>query len=312
MVWLSIVIAAHNAEAFLANTLSRLSSEVASVSGDLEVLLLEDGSTDATAVIADEFAAQVAWLTVQHVDFRNIGQVRQYGVDAASGRYIVFLDSDDAFMDGALAWLLKVLKQQQPDVLLAPLQEVYDDLDAKHVALTLPVCSELTCAQAVDGFIEHKEIQGHLIGKCFARYLLLAHPIPPLSCYEDMAVLPEILCASQSTLWADKPFYLYRKHPGSLSDQGRHWSRLREHIQALELIEHSLRGRIPTHRLSTAWLELANNLVGIEGGRARLLNQESIVKRIAGVPLWRYFLDPKTRFSRKRMLLRLRLIVGNR
>lgn len=301
---LSIVIAAHNAGSYLGATLDRLAGELTHASDAVEVLLLDDASTDDTGAIARSYAGRHAWLRPVRVEHRNVGRVRQSGIDAAQGRYVAFLDSDDAFMDGAIAWLLDLLRRDAPDVLLAPLRETAEPTYAETITPHLSV-RPLDAHQAVGLFLEHRSIQGHLIGKCFARSLLVQHPVPPLAAYEDMAVLPALLLASRRTVLADGPFYLYLKRPGSLScRQG--WPRLGEHVAALETIGRDLAPHVPAHRLGAFWVDLADAVSASPDGAALLRDHPAIDKHVAAVPLLRFLLDPRIRTSLKRKLLGLR------
>lgn len=303
MTALSIIIAAHDAADYLGRTLERLAAEVPA-GADVEVLLIDDASTDSTGAIAAEHAGRHAWLRVLRVEFRNVGRVRQFGVQQARGRHITFLDSDDAFMDGALAWLLATLAAQQPDALLAPLREVSDAAHAEPIAADLAV-RPISTAAAIDAFLDHRRIQGHLIGKCFSRALLASCEIPPLSAYEDLAVLPELLLGAQRIVLASDAFYLYLKRPGSLSSRARGWPRLAEQVAALERVERALATLVPAHRLGVFWVELAHALSATPDGAALLPAHPAIGRRVAALSLPRFLLDPAVRTSLKRKLLKL-------
>ncbi|WP_374347172.1 glycosyltransferase [Chitinimonas sp.] len=296
---LSIIIAAHNAAAYLQDTLARLTGELAGV-GNVEVLLIDDASSDATAAIAAAHASQHPWLRVQRAEFRNVGKVRQLGVTMASGRYISFLDSDDAYVDGAVAWLLAQLSSQQPDALLAPLREV-SVLDSRAA---LPQCRPIRREAAIDLFLEHRHIQGHLIGKCFSRALLLDNPVPPLTAYEDMALLPRLLLQSTHILLADAPFYCYLKRPGSLSCR-QDWPRLAEQVQALQQIDETLGTVVDAERLDAFWVNLADALLASPPGRARLAEFPQIAARLRRINGLRFIAARRIRTSIKRKYLAL-------
>lgn len=99
MAFLSVIIAAHNAEATLHATLSSL---LAAIGQDTEVIIFNDSSEDATQAIIEEWSPKFPQIITRTVNFRNVGRVRNSAVALASGEYITMLDSDDCLKPGSL------------------------------------------------------------------------------------------------------------------------------------------------------------------------------------------------------------------
>ena len=93
----SVIIAARNAEATLATTLG---SVLRQTETDLEVLVVDDGSTDATAAVARGMGDQR--ISVHSEPGRGASAARNLGLAVASGRYVSFLDADDLWTDDKL------------------------------------------------------------------------------------------------------------------------------------------------------------------------------------------------------------------
>lgn len=112
-VQVSVIIPIYNAAATLqAAAESVLSQDMT----DLELLLIDDGSTDATPLICHRLAA--ADSRVQVVAQKNAGicAARNRGLQLARGEYIAFCDDDDAFLPGALALLLQTARETNADL----------------------------------------------------------------------------------------------------------------------------------------------------------------------------------------------------
>lgn len=102
----SVVIPAYNAERFLAEAIDSVLSQA---HGSLEVIVVDDGSTDGTAGVARNYDSRLRLLQQPN---RGIGSARNAGVDAASGELLAFLDADDIWTDGALEARLALLESQ--------------------------------------------------------------------------------------------------------------------------------------------------------------------------------------------------------
>ena len=82
---------------------------------ELEVVIVDDGSTDASGSIADDYAARDPRLHVVHTENRGLGAARNEGVRHASGRYLVFLDSDDVLPPKAYPVMVRQLEAAGSD-----------------------------------------------------------------------------------------------------------------------------------------------------------------------------------------------------
>lgn len=103
----SIIIPAYNAEAYLPRCLESIFSQEY---GDYEVIVINDGSTDGTAAILEEYAAKHTNLRVIFQANHGMATARNKGLDMAQGEYIMFVDSDDRLSSKALATLAPQLQ----------------------------------------------------------------------------------------------------------------------------------------------------------------------------------------------------------
>ncbi|WP_026370933.1 dolichyl-phosphate beta-glucosyltransferase [Kallotenue papyrolyticum] len=92
--FLSIVIPAYNEERRLPTTLEQIAAFAAEQPFEIELLIVDDGSSDATAAQAEAFAATHPHVVVLHNDHRGKGYAVRSGVLAAQGRYVLFTDAD--------------------------------------------------------------------------------------------------------------------------------------------------------------------------------------------------------------------------
>ncbi len=109
---ISVVIPIHNVEPYLRTCLESVARQTA---GDLEVIMVDDGSTDGSAAIAEEFAVADPRFRLLSQPNGGLGNARNTGADAATGEFLAFVDSDDVLPRNAYELLLGSLEKTGSD-----------------------------------------------------------------------------------------------------------------------------------------------------------------------------------------------------
>jgi glycosyltransferase involved in cell wall biosynthesis len=89
---ISVVVPVYNVQSYLADCLDSL---LAQTRRELEIVVVDDGSTDSSRAIADEYAARDPRVRVVHTDNHGLGAARNEGLRHVSGEFLAFADSDD-------------------------------------------------------------------------------------------------------------------------------------------------------------------------------------------------------------------------
>jgi glycosyltransferase involved in cell wall biosynthesis len=112
-VFFSIIIPMYNREQVIARAIdSCLNQDF----DGFELIVVDDGSTDGSALIANANANDPRFCLIQHIQNRGVCPTRNTGVEHARGEWIVFLDSDDELLPGALTTLFRRIKEAPADV----------------------------------------------------------------------------------------------------------------------------------------------------------------------------------------------------
>ena len=120
---LSIIVPAFRVQGYLRECLNSILRQPCA---GIEVVAVDDCSPDACGAIMDEFAEQDPRLRVLHLDSNvGLGEGRNLGLDAATGEYVWFVDSDDWVGEGALQAILDRLHETRPDVLVFDYARAY-------------------------------------------------------------------------------------------------------------------------------------------------------------------------------------------
>lgn len=123
-VFVSVVIPVYNVERFLPQCVD---SVLGQSYRNLEVILVDDGSTDGSPQMCDRYAEQDERLRVIHQENRGVSAARNRGMDAAVGDYIYFLDSDDYIVEGAIKKLVEKAEPDHLDVVFSERVSVEED-----------------------------------------------------------------------------------------------------------------------------------------------------------------------------------------
>lgn len=111
---LSVIIPIYNSAGYLDRNLDAVASQ--DIKAGYEVILVDDGSTDASGKICDDRAAKDPRFRVIHTENAGPSAARNHGLDAAVGEYIVFVDSDDLIHPLYLSRLLEAIEQTDAEI----------------------------------------------------------------------------------------------------------------------------------------------------------------------------------------------------
>ena len=103
----SVIVPVYNAEKYIEACVMSILSQTYS---DIEVLLINDGSTDQSGHIIDDIAKRDSRISVFHTGNRGVAAARNFGIAQSKGEYIAFLDCDDWWEPGKLKAQLHLMK----------------------------------------------------------------------------------------------------------------------------------------------------------------------------------------------------------
>lgn len=123
----SFVVPAYNVEAYVERCLDSIVSQAFD---DFEIIVIDDGSTDGTSTILRRYAALDSRIRIFKQENSGQGAARSFGIKAARGRYVWFVDSDDWLLEGASARVARLVRSLEPDVVVLNFEYTFDDKPA--------------------------------------------------------------------------------------------------------------------------------------------------------------------------------------
>jgi glycosyltransferase involved in cell wall biosynthesis len=94
---------------------------------NLEIILVDDGSTDKSGILCDEFAKKDSRIKVIHKQNGGLSDARNCGIEASSGKFIAFIDSDDFIAPDFYEYLLSLQKENNADIAECNFIRVYEE-----------------------------------------------------------------------------------------------------------------------------------------------------------------------------------------
>ena len=129
---ISIIVPIYNREKWLRNCLDSISSQTFK---DWECILINDGSTDNSLKIAQEYAANDPRFIVFSQENQGVSAARNLGLDHAQGKWLAFVDSDDEIAPDYLEILYKLGEDNNADLVNASIEFVYDNNQTSSLIL---------------------------------------------------------------------------------------------------------------------------------------------------------------------------------
>ena len=126
---ISIIVSAYNIESYIVECVESILQQSFE---DFECILVDDGSTDMTGLICDDYANRNPKVCVIHKKNGGLSSARNAGLDAASGDYIYFIDGDDKITSNCLLDFVKLINESHPDVVFGHMMRFNDTREPEN------------------------------------------------------------------------------------------------------------------------------------------------------------------------------------
>ena len=211
---ISVIVPVYNVEAYLAECVHSILNQTYE---HWELILVDDGSKDASGQLCEEFARTDSRIRVLHKPNGGLSSARNAGIDVASGEYLAFVDSDDWIEPEGLQWMLERAVESGAPMVCAGRY----DYESATGEKTLGLCPERDEVISGEEFVRRMFIWDHFdsaaCDKLYRAELFAEYRYPDGKICEDVALTYQIaLKAGQVALLA-KPFYNYRHRPQSIT-----------------------------------------------------------------------------------------------
>ena len=213
---ISIIVPVYRAEAYLHRCVDSI---LAQTFTDWELLLIDDGSPDKSGEICDEYAQKDSRVRVIHKENGGVSSARNYGINHASGEYLMFVDSDDMVMPGFFQTSMLLLEKYQADFVSFSHERCEADEKwggKKYLSRKSEVRVYEDPVQKMDKFLLGREIGTMACAKVYHRKLFENIRYPVGKYHEDVFTTYKLVDRATRIVTISQPGYWYRKNPQSI------------------------------------------------------------------------------------------------
>ena len=206
---ISFIVPVFNTEDYLERCLDSI---VAQDYKNTEVIIVNDGSTDGSLTIIENYCERYENFRFINQSNRGVGAARNVGVNEARGDFISFVDSDDLIMPNFCSYLLDIIEDS--DIAIAGRENYKDEKYIK--SKTAPFVLHVDAIEAIKYLITGKFNSRPVWGKLYRRNIIDKVSFDEKHIFEEVRYSTDTFALSRKVVFADQDLYSYRVRPGSI------------------------------------------------------------------------------------------------
>ena len=216
----SVIVPIYNVEKYLRTCVDSILAQSYSV---LEIILVDDGSTDGGPQICDQYAQQDPRVRVIHQKNAGLSAARNAGIDICRGEYLTFVDSDDFIHGRFVELLLNACLSNNAYISVGDFEQIPEDsVFATYANVPSQCTTRCVTGRDANFMIYDMSSWVRIItawGKLFHRTLFMQARFPIVPLHEDEALLYKLFYRTKFVALCDCALYFYRSSPNSLMGQ---------------------------------------------------------------------------------------------
>lgn len=226
---ITVIIPVYNVEKYIRRCIDSICSQTYR---EIEIILIDDGSTDASGKMCDEAALFDPRIRVIHKENGGLSDARNAGLDVMQGEYVTFVDSDDFVAKDYIEKLYAAIISGNADLSICA--ESYVTLDANGNIRTLkrPLRDYdgtllMTAEEALSIMLTQDLYDASACAKMYRADLFMEVRYPAGYAYEDIGTTYKIFLKSQKVVYVGEHLYFYLQREGSIlhstNNSKRYW-----------------------------------------------------------------------------------------
>ena len=216
MILVSVIVPVYNVEKYVSRCLDSLINQTLK---EIEIIIVDDGSTDDSAIICREYAKKYQNIVYIHQDNQGLSGARNTGIEKAKGKYIGFVDSDDFVEKDMFEFLYSMAEQFGTGIAACGYVAFYDD-GTINECIKPNIRKMFSLDEALDYYLLPGYFEIIACNKIFKRELFPDIRFPIGKVYEDIPTIYKLIDRAGELYFDSTPKYFYYRRDGSLSQSG--------------------------------------------------------------------------------------------
>ena len=208
----SIVIPVYNVEKYVAQSIESIINQTYR---NIEILIVDDGATDNSGNICDEYQKKDSRITVIHKENGGLSSARNVAMEIAKGEYIFFHDSDDAVAPDIIEAYVNLCKQYDAEIVMGTTYDFYGEL-IDYPTTTVKKVSCYEKIEALKMMFMDNELHHCAAGPLFKTALWKGIRFPEGKLYEDHATVFYVAARANRIAYCDDERCYYRMRLDSI------------------------------------------------------------------------------------------------
>lgn len=210
----SVVIPVYNVEQYVKNCVN---SVIKQTYNKLEIILVDDGSTDSSGKICNELALRDSRIKVLHKVNGGLSDARNFGIKRATGSFITFIDSDDIVSANLIAHLMGIIKEYKADISICNPVHIFSKQGENYQFKNPSKIESLTSTQALNMMFYQKDFLVSAWGKLYKRSFFNNMEFPVGMLFEDIAIMYKLFYRAKRIVYSDAQYYGYCHRENSIT-----------------------------------------------------------------------------------------------
>ncbi len=213
---ISIIVPIYNVENYLDECVKSI---IAQTYKNLEIILVDDGSTDDSGKKCDEWGRKDNRVKVIHKENGGLSDARNVGIDCAKGKYISFIDSDDYIEKDMIEYLLNLIIEKHTEISVCNYKKVYENkvFDFKNPKPKREKVKKYSSLEALRQLLKDKKIQNYAWNKLYLKELFTEECYYPVGRkMEDIGTTYLLFYNAKNIAVSNLIKYNYRQRKGSI------------------------------------------------------------------------------------------------
>ncbi|MGL5549111.1 MAG: glycosyltransferase family 2 protein [Culicoidibacterales bacterium] len=233
MINLSIIVPVYNVEAYVGRCLDSLLEQDFE---DFEIIVVNDGSTDSSGKICDEYAKKDQRIRVIHQENQGVSAARNTGLNWIKGEYIGFIDPDDFIEKDMFKKLYTLCIENNAQIGVCNFQR---EIKGRRITNNSQKYEKkLTTKEALEELFKGELYRFSLCNKIFQRHLFMNITFPEGRIHEDLATTYRLFGKAKNTIYTNYAGYIYTVRENSILNKKYNENRLESFIAWNEILEY--------------------------------------------------------------------------